>query len=141
MASSEEDSRFQPVDLATDLRTYRPKYPLPPDLRDIPTEETFCAYCGVSYLILNEIKFLEEKSEKLKRELELVKQDTKVSLSVPCNGKHCSASFDEHQILEDIKHLKDEKVELIRRLDDANVKLICYEATEKQFVKEIAQSQ
>ncbi|CAH8875199.1 unnamed protein product [Trichobilharzia szidati] len=128
-------------DLVRDLRTYRPKYPLPEELRDINQEETFCAYCGVSYLILNEIKFLEEKSEKLKEELETVRRSAIKPCDISSNNSDILTPYGEKWTLADIKQLTHEKGELIRRLDDMNVKLVCYEASEKQFVKEISKSQ
>ncbi|CAH8596925.1 unnamed protein product [Schistosoma turkestanicum] len=140
MEISTEDSQDNSSELLKDLRTYRPKYPLPEELRDIRTEETFCAYCGVSYLILNEIKFLEDKSENLKKELELIKRNPEFH-SLVSVGDFSLPSNDIKQTSEDIKRLLSEKSEIIQQLDDAKTKLICYEATEKQFVKEIARKQ
>ncbi|KAA0189449.1 hypothetical protein FBUS_08423 [Fasciolopsis buskii] len=42
---------------------YRPKFPLPDDLNLLPRDQTVCRYCGVSYLVLSEIKQLEERIE------------------------------------------------------------------------------
>ncbi|CAH8589318.1 unnamed protein product [Dicrocoelium dendriticum] len=57
---------------------YRPKFPLPEELRILPREATICQYCGVSYLVLSEIKHLEEKLLSLRCELENIhrKQST-----------------------------------------------------------------
>uniref|UniRef100_A0A095BU04 Uncharacterized protein n=1 Tax=Schistosoma haematobium TaxID=6185 RepID=A0A095BU04_SCHHA len=140
MAISTEDSQYHSSELIKDLRTYRPKYPIPKELIDVRTEETFCAYCGVSYLILNEIKFLEDKSENLRKELELVRHEQSSHSSTP-GGNVGLPSNGERQVSEDIERLLNEKAEIIQQLDDANTKLICYEATEKQFIKELARSQ
>ncbi|XP_018646168.1 elongation factor 2 kinase, putative [Schistosoma mansoni] len=140
MAISTEDSQYHSSELIKDLRTYRPKYPLPEDLRNIRTEETFCAYCGVSYLILNEIKFLEDKSENLRKELEIVKQKQGFNSLIPIGDADLPSSG-EKQVSEDIERLLNEKAEITQKLDDMNTKLICYEATEKQFIKELARSQ
>ncbi|CAH8653932.1 unnamed protein product [Schistosoma intercalatum] len=140
MAISTEDSQYHSSELIKDLRTYRPKYPIPKELIDVRTEETFCAYCGVSYLILNEIKFLEDKSENLRKELELVRHKQGSHSSTP-GGNVGLPSNGERQVSEDIERLLNEKAEVIQQLDDANTKLICYEATEKQFIKELARSQ
>ena len=40
---------------------YVPKNPLPDEIQKMERDETVCKYCGVSYLIHNEIKALEEK--------------------------------------------------------------------------------
>ncbi|CAH8672527.1 unnamed protein product [Schistosoma bovis] len=140
MAISTEDSQYHSSELIKDLRTYRPKYPIPKELIDVRTEETFCAYCGVSYLILNEIKFLEDKSENLRKELELVRHKQGSHSSTP-GGNVGLPSNGERQVSEDIERLLNEKAEIIQQLDDANTKLICYEATEKQFIRELARSQ
>ncbi|CAH8647135.1 unnamed protein product [Schistosoma mattheei] len=140
MAISTKDSQYHSSELIKDLRTYRPKYPIPKELLDVRTEETFCAYCGVSYLILNEIKFLEDKSENLRKELELVRHRQGSHSSTP-GGNVGLPSNGERQVSEDIERLLNEKAEIIQQLDDANTKLICYEATEKQFIKELARSQ
>ncbi|CAH8669149.1 unnamed protein product [Schistosoma curassoni] len=49
--------------------------------------------------------------------------------------------FIETSTITSIERLLNEKAEIIQQLDDANTKLICYEATEKQFIKELARSQ
>lgn len=38
-----------------------PEHPLPDEIRDMERDETVCKFCGVSYLIHNEIKALEDK--------------------------------------------------------------------------------
>jgi len=49
----------------------RPVHPLPDDILKMPRNETVCQYCGISYLIHNEIKLLEDRLQAA--ELELVK--------------------------------------------------------------------
>lgn len=38
-----------------------PKYPLPEEILTMSKDETICQFCGVSYLIHNEIKKLEDR--------------------------------------------------------------------------------
>ncbi|XP_065842694.1 paramyosin-like [Oscarella lobularis] len=47
-----------------------PQHGLPDAIRSMRKEETVCSYCGVSYLIHNEMKALEEKAARLESELE-----------------------------------------------------------------------
>ncbi|VDI20378.1 Hypothetical predicted protein [Mytilus galloprovincialis] len=49
---------------------YNPQYPLPEEINKMERDETVCKYCGVSYLIHNEIKKLEEKLKATEKELE-----------------------------------------------------------------------
>ena len=46
-----------------------PQHPLPEEIRKMARDETVCKYCGVSYLIHNEIKALEEKLKERERQL------------------------------------------------------------------------
>jgi hypothetical protein len=48
---------------------YTPQFPLPVDITSMSREDTVCQFCGVSYLIHNEIKALEEKCHKLEADL------------------------------------------------------------------------
>ena len=48
---------------------YTPQFPLPVDITTMSRQDTVCQFCGVSYLIHNEIKALELKCEKLEKEL------------------------------------------------------------------------
>ena len=56
--SSVHPSDEQPE--AADL-SYVPQHPLPPEIGSMPRDDTVCKFCGVSYLIHNEIKKLEEE--------------------------------------------------------------------------------
>lgn len=40
---------------------HTPVYPLPNEILTMPRDETVCQFCGVSYLIHNEIKKLEDR--------------------------------------------------------------------------------
>lgn len=55
---------------AETLDRYVPEHPLPDEVRNMQRDETVCKYCGVSYLIHNEIKALEDKLRKVQEELE-----------------------------------------------------------------------
>ena len=48
---------------------YTPQFPLPVDITSMSREDTVCQFCGVSYLIHNEIKALEIKCQKLEADL------------------------------------------------------------------------
>ena len=48
----------------------RPMHPLPDDILKMPRNETVCQYCGVSYLIHNEIKLLEDRLKAAELELD-----------------------------------------------------------------------
>ncbi|CAF4143162.1 unnamed protein product [Rotaria magnacalcarata] len=48
---------------------YTPQFPLPTDITSMSRQDTVCQFCGVSYLIHNEIKALEAKCQKLETDL------------------------------------------------------------------------
>ena len=48
---------------------YTPQFPLPADISTMSRQDTVCQFCGVSYLIHNEIKALEAKCQKLEADL------------------------------------------------------------------------
>jgi len=48
---------------------YTPQFPLPSDITTMSRQDTVCQFCGVSYLIHNEIKALEDKCQKLEADL------------------------------------------------------------------------
>ena len=52
------------------LERYNPINPLPDEIRTLPVDETVCKFCGVSYLIHNEIKKLEHELESVRAQLE-----------------------------------------------------------------------
>jgi len=47
----------------------RPSHPLPDDILKMSRDETVCQYCGISYLIHNEIKLLEDRLKAAEVEL------------------------------------------------------------------------
>jgi len=51
-------------------KSARPVHPLPEEIQKMPRNETVCQYCGISYLIHNEIKFLEDRLQAAVLELE-----------------------------------------------------------------------
>ena len=52
MADNDEESNVARLEL---------QHPLPEEIRKMARDETVCKFCGVSYLIHNEIKALEDK--------------------------------------------------------------------------------
>jgi hypothetical protein len=60
IADMQEKERFE---------RYTPKFPLPSDIASMSRQDTVCQFCGVSYLIHNEIKALEAKCQKLESDL------------------------------------------------------------------------
>ena len=48
---------------------HTPEVPLPDDITNMSRQDIVCQFCGVSYLIHNEIKALEAKCQKLETEL------------------------------------------------------------------------
>ncbi|XP_074655828.1 uncharacterized protein LOC141909321 [Tubulanus polymorphus] len=51
------------------LEITTPVHPLPENIRKMKRDETVCKFCGVSYLIHNEIKALEDKLKKMEERL------------------------------------------------------------------------
>ena len=51
------------------MEHYTPKHPLPAEIQAMPSDETVCQFCGVSYLIHREIKALEDKLAEAEKEL------------------------------------------------------------------------
>jgi len=47
-----------------------PTHPLPEEILKMPKNETVCQYCGISYLIHNEIKLLEDRLQAAELELD-----------------------------------------------------------------------
>lgn len=58
------------IESAEKFERYNPVNPLPEEIRALPSDETVCKFCGVSYLIHNEIKKLEMELEKVNQQLE-----------------------------------------------------------------------
>lgn len=51
------------------MEKHLPEHPLPEAIRQMARDETICKFCGVSYLIHNEIKALEDKLAAVEAEL------------------------------------------------------------------------
>lgn len=84
-----------------EFEKYTPKNPLPHEIQKMKRDETVCKYCGVSYLIHNEIKALEEKLKKTETELETL--------------KGCEAR--EEELKERIEKMKEENTDIKRNLE------------------------
>ena len=50
-----------------------PQHPLPEEIQQMKRDETVCKFCGVSYLIHNEVKALQEKLAETERQMEYYK--------------------------------------------------------------------
>lgn len=50
-----------------------PQHPLPEEIQQMKRDETICKFCGVSYLIHNEVKALQEKLAEAEKQLEFYK--------------------------------------------------------------------
>jgi len=48
---------------------YEPQHPLPQEIQEMNNEDTICKYCGVSYLIHNEMKKLKKLLEEYQKEV------------------------------------------------------------------------
>lgn len=46
-----------------------PEHPLPEEIQKMSRSETVCKFCGISYLIHNEVKSLQEKLSNAEREI------------------------------------------------------------------------
>lgn len=51
-----------------DINLYKPEHPLPSEIQQMSKDDTVCQYCGVSYLIHNEMKKMQEKLEEYRLE-------------------------------------------------------------------------
>jgi len=57
-------------DCCNESQHARLTYPLPEEILKMPKNETVCQYCGISYLIHNEIKLLEDRLQAAELELD-----------------------------------------------------------------------
>ena len=58
------------TEMADGFARYVPEKDLPEEIRKLPTSETRCHYCGVSYLVHHEVKKLESLVEELQSKLQ-----------------------------------------------------------------------
>lgn len=56
--------------MSEDISHYKPKHPLPEEIQNLPRHDTVCKFCGVSYLIHNEIKRLEDKIQEYEKQID-----------------------------------------------------------------------
>ena len=79
----------------TEFERYDPQHPLPQELQKMERDETVCQFCGVSYLIHNEIKALEEALLRAREEAALykgsVEKAQKLELQVAAHQKELEA--------------------------------------------------
>jgi len=57
-------------DCCNESQHARLTHPLPEEILKMPKNETVCQYCGISYLIHNEIKLLEDRLQAAELELD-----------------------------------------------------------------------
>lgn len=50
-----------------------PQHPLPEEIQNMERDETVCKFCGVSYLIHNEVKALQDRVAEAERQMEYYK--------------------------------------------------------------------
>ena len=50
-----------------------PEHPLPQEIQNMKKDDTVCQFCGVSYLIHNEMKALEERVKEAEKQMEYYK--------------------------------------------------------------------
>lgn len=55
------------------LERFIPEHPLPQEIQAMKKDDTVCQFCGVSYLIHNEMKALEERVKEAERQMEYYK--------------------------------------------------------------------
>lgn len=58
--------------MSEDISHYKPKHPLPEEIQNLPRHDTVCKFCGVSYLIHNEIKRLEDKIQEYEKQVSYI---------------------------------------------------------------------
>ena len=61
MSLNENDKDFSNSKEGSLFEKHTPVYPLPSEILKMKRDETVCQFCGVSYLIHNEIKRLEDR--------------------------------------------------------------------------------
>ena len=71
-----------------DFARYIPEHPLPEEIQQMQKDDTVCQFCGVSYLIHNEMKVLEERVKQAERQMEYykgsVEREEKLKGKVQC---------------------------------------------------------
>ena len=68
------------------LERFIPEHPLPQEIQEMKRDDTVCQFCGVSYLIHNEMKALEERVKEAERQMEYyrgsVEREEKLKIKV-----------------------------------------------------------
>ncbi|TPP65957.1 hypothetical protein FGIG_10698 [Fasciola gigantica] len=125
--------------------TYRPKFPLPDEINQLPRDQTVCQYCGVSYLVLSEIKQLEERIEKQSSELiDLLAQtqikDEQIAV-VELENKNLNKQLQEIQKTDSsIYQIRNDRDNLRCQVDDLSAAVETAGATEKRCMHELTET-
>lgn len=60
------------ITVTMDINLYKPEHPLPSEIQQMSNDDTVCQYCGVSYLIHNEMKKMQEKLKECRLEASVI---------------------------------------------------------------------
>merc|ERR1711979_29760 len=73
------------------------QHPLPEEIRKMTRDETVCKFCGVSYLIHNEIKALEDKLKKTEEELRYLQGSREREAKLKEDIKKYKSAIDQYE--------------------------------------------
>ncbi|XP_039248468.2 uncharacterized protein LOC120326273 [Styela clava] len=114
------------------VERHTPQHPLPQEIQEMKTDETVCQFCGVSYLIHHEIKKLEEKVEKLEKELVQYKASRENEKKLRVELKKVNDSFHSLQsvitekdlTIDKMTHVIEEQTSKIEELEKDKISLV-----------------
>lgn len=137
-----------------------PEHPLPKEIQQMKRDDTVCQFCGVSYLIHNEMKALEERVKEAERQMEYykgsVKREEQLKIKVASMeeesdklSRALQASEQRTNILtaeltskqEQIEELKNQNNDLKFDLHGMENKLVQIQSKMNDLVKVISRSQ
>nr|XP_033814076.1 leucine-, glutamate- and lysine-rich protein 1 isoform X2 [Geotrypetes seraphini] len=80
-----------------------PIYPLPEEIQKMSRDETVCAYCGVSYLILHEFKLMEEKVKAMEGEMQFYQGSVEREKKLQAEFQSLSKEFEKSKTENELK--------------------------------------